>query len=45
MEKLEVGKFTGKAKLAGTALGLGGAMLMTFYKCKILLFGEVASIS
>ena len=32
MERLDVGKFTGKAKLAGTALGLGGAMLLTFYK-------------
>ena len=32
MEKLDVGKFAGKAKLAGTALGLGGAMLLTLYK-------------
>ena len=32
MEKLDAGKVTGKAKLAGTALGLGGAMLLTFHK-------------
>ncbi|XVF00533.1 hypothetical protein REPUB_Repub04eG0009000 [Reevesia pubescens] len=32
MEKFAIGTMAGKAKLLGTALGIGGAMVFTFYK-------------
>ncbi|XVF00534.1 hypothetical protein REPUB_Repub04eG0009100 [Reevesia pubescens] len=32
MEKLAIGTTAGKAKLLGTAIGIGGAMVFTFYK-------------
>ncbi|XP_059651115.1 WAT1-related protein At1g68170-like [Cornus florida] len=32
LEKLGLGTTAGKAKLVGTAIGIGGAMLLTFYK-------------
>ncbi|KAD4179376.1 hypothetical protein E3N88_27967 [Mikania micrantha] len=32
LEKVEIGKIRGKAKVVGTLIGVGGAMLLTFYK-------------
>uniref|UniRef100_A0A251V5N3 WAT1-related protein n=2 Tax=Helianthus annuus TaxID=4232 RepID=A0A251V5N3_HELAN len=32
LEKVEIGKITGKAKVVGTLVGVGGAMILTFYK-------------
>lgn len=32
MENLSIGTYAGKAKVVGTILGIGGAMLFTFYK-------------
>ena len=32
LEKLGFGTMTGKAKVLGTLIGIGGAMLLTFYK-------------
>ncbi|XP_076947482.1 WAT1-related protein At1g25270-like [Bidens hawaiensis] len=32
LEKVEIGKITGKAKVIGTLVGVGGAMILTFYK-------------
>ena len=32
MEKLAIGTVAGKAKLLGTLIGIGGAMVFTFYK-------------
>lgn len=32
LEKLNVGTRVGKAKVLGTLIGIGGAMLLTFYK-------------
>ncbi|GJU12936.1 EamA domain, WAT1-related protein [Tanacetum coccineum] len=32
MEKVGIGKITGKAKVVGTLVAIGGAMLLTFYK-------------
>ncbi|XP_031389680.1 WAT1-related protein At1g25270-like [Punica granatum] len=32
LEKLRLGTMAGKAKVAGTLMGIGGAMLLTFYK-------------
>nr|GEY44220.1 WAT1-related protein At1g25270-like [Tanacetum cinerariifolium] len=32
MEKVGIGKITGKAKVVGTLVAVGGAMLLTFYK-------------
>ncbi|KAK6924211.1 EamA domain, partial [Dillenia turbinata] len=32
LERLEIKKWTGQAKILGTILGTGGAMLLTFYK-------------
>ncbi|CAN8291357.1 unnamed protein product [Cochlearia groenlandica] len=32
LERLEIGTLSGKAKVLGTLMGIGGAMLFTFYK-------------
>lgn len=32
LEKLRLGTMAGKAKAVGTLMGIGGAMLLTFYK-------------
>ncbi|KAK4267478.1 hypothetical protein QN277_024254 [Acacia crassicarpa] len=32
LEKLNLGRASGKAKVAGTVMGIGGAMILTFYK-------------
>ncbi|EXB97309.1 Auxin-induced protein 5NG4 [Morus notabilis] len=32
MEKVNIGNLAGKAKVLGTLLGIGGAMILTFYK-------------
>ena len=32
LEKLTLGSYAGKAKLVGTVLGIGGAMIFTFFK-------------
>ncbi|KAI3755258.1 hypothetical protein L1987_55054 [Smallanthus sonchifolius] len=32
LEKVEIGKITGKVKVIGTFVGVGGAMILTFYK-------------
>lgn len=32
MERLAIGTIAGKAKLMGTIMSLGGAMILTFYK-------------
>lgn len=32
MEKLAIGTTAGRAKLVGTVISLGGAMVLTFYK-------------
>ncbi|KAI3755254.1 hypothetical protein L1987_55052 [Smallanthus sonchifolius] len=32
LEKVEIGKITGKAKVIGTFVAVGGAMILTFYK-------------
>lgn len=32
LEKLRLGTKAGKAKVAGTLMGIGGAMILTFYK-------------
>ncbi|CAI0375689.1 unnamed protein product [Linum tenue] len=36
IERLGLGSVGGKAKLAGTLVGIGGAMLLTFYKGSVL---------
>ncbi|PWA42333.1 eamA domain, WAT1-related protein [Artemisia annua] len=38
MEKVSIGKITGKAKVVGTLVAVGGAMLLTFYKGQPLNF-------
>ncbi|KAI3755257.1 hypothetical protein L1987_55053 [Smallanthus sonchifolius] len=32
LEKVEIGRISGKAKVIGTLVGVGGAMILTFYK-------------
>ncbi|XP_028756075.1 WAT1-related protein At1g25270-like [Neltuma alba] len=32
LERVNIGKLSGKAKVAGTVMGIGGAMMLTFYK-------------
>ncbi|XP_010531902.1 PREDICTED: WAT1-related protein At1g68170-like [Tarenaya hassleriana] len=38
LERLELGKAAGKAKVLGTLMGIGGAMLLTFYKGFVIDF-------
>ncbi|KAL8264804.1 hypothetical protein R6Q59_022934 [Mikania micrantha] len=39
-EKVEIGKIAGKAKVIGTIVGVGGAMILTFYKGHQLNIGS-----
>ncbi|KAL8222712.1 hypothetical protein R6Q57_020111 [Mikania cordata] len=39
-EKVEIGKIAGKAKVIGTIVGVGGAMILTFYKGHKLNIGS-----
>ncbi|XP_054782589.1 WAT1-related protein At1g25270-like [Prosopis cineraria] len=32
LEKMNIGRLSGKAKVGGTVMGIGGAMMLTFYK-------------